>query len=57
MSVIPMPLDTPKWMFTYGLSSFIVIRVLFYVVIIYVYGIPVFAALDNAFIKFGALVI
>ena len=52
-----MPLDTPKWMFTYGLSSFIVIRVLFYVVIIYVYGIPVFAALDNAFIKFGALVI
>lgn len=54
MRVTPMSFDTAKRMFAYCLSSFVILWVLFDVVIIDIYRILVFAALDNAFGKFGA---
>ena len=50
-----MPLDGAKGMLHDGLSSFIIVRVLFDVVIINVYRILVFTAVYNALGKFGAL--
>ena len=56
MRVTPMPFNTAKGMFANGLSSFVILWILFDVVIIDVQRILVFTALDNAFGKFGALV-
>ena len=55
MGVTPMPLDASKGMLANGLPSFVIVWVLFDVVIIDIYCILVFAALYNAFRKFGAL--
>ena len=51
-----MPFDSAKRMFANGLPSFIILWVLFDVVIVYVNRILVFAAVDNAFGKFGTLI-
>ena len=56
MGVAPVPFNAAKGMLANGLPSFVILRVLFYVVIINVYGILVFTSLDNAFGKLCALV-
>jgi len=43
-------------MFTYCLSSFVILWVYFDDVVVYVYGILVFAPLDDAFWKLGTLI-
>ena len=55
MGVAPVALYAAKGMFANGLSSFVIPGVLFDVIVIYIYCILVFTALDYAFGKFGAL--
>ena len=55
MCVTPMPLNSAKRMFANSLPSFVILGVLFDVVIIDVNSILVFAALYDAFGKFGTL--
>ena len=56
MCVAPMSLDAAKRMFANSLSSFVILWILFDVVIVNVNSILVFAALNNAFGQFSALV-
>ena len=55
MCVTPMSFDTAKGMLTNGLSSFIILWVLFDVVIIDINRFLVFTALNNTFGQFGTL--
>ena len=56
MRVAPMSLNAAKGMFADGLSSFVILGVLFDVVVIDIYCILELDALDNAFGQFGTLV-
>ncbi len=56
MGITPVALDAAKWMLANGLPSSVILRVLFYVVIICIYCILVLASLDDAFGKLCALV-
>jgi hypothetical protein len=55
MRVAEVALYCAEWMLHYRLPSFVVLRILFDVVIIYVYSILVFAALYNALRKLGTV--
>jgi hypothetical protein len=48
--------DGAEGMFYYGLPPFIIVWIFFDVVIIYIYCILVFAAVNDAFGKFGTLI-
>ena len=51
-----MSFDGTKRMFYNRLSSFVIMRIPFYIIIIDVHGILVFAAVNDAFGKFGTLI-
>ena len=55
VGIAPMAFDASEGMLAYGLPSFVILRVLFDVTIVDIYCILVFAALNDAFGKFGAL--
>ena len=56
MGVTPMPFNCAKGMFANGLPLFVIMRVALNVVIIDVYAVLVFTALDDAFGKFSTLI-
>ena len=55
MGITPMSFYAAEGMFTYGLSSLVILRIFFDVVIIYINGILIFTSLDNAVRKFSTL--
>ena len=55
ISIAPLSFYSTEGMFADALPSFIVIRILPDVFIVPVYGILIFAAMNNAFIQFGAV--
>ena len=50
-----MSFQCAEWVFANGLPPFVVMRILFDVIIIDIYAVLVFTALNNAFGKFGTL--
>jgi len=56
MGVPPMPFKCAKGMFYNCLPSFVIPWVLFDIIIVYVNGILILAAVNDAFGKFGALI-